>query len=216
MSANTPKAGLTYPSLADVPNVPSNMQTMAGQLDNVVIPKYASSSAQTTANPTPTKGDLCYRTDLSGFQYYDGSAWETIVPGAWQTYSPSWGSSGTAPTIGNGSITGRYMIFGKTVTFNIVIQFGSTTNFGTGAYSFGLPFTTITRTGAQWPGAAFAVNVGTAVYPGTVYLTSNATAAGVYSPTGAGGSSNAQWGNTVPFTFAATSNISLQGTYEIP
>jgi hypothetical protein len=60
---------------------------------------------------------------------------------AWTNYTPTWTSTGTAPAIGNGTITGRYKQIGKLVTLTIKVLFGSTTTFGTGAYSFSLPVT---------------------------------------------------------------------------
>lgn len=53
--------------------------------------------------------------------------------------SMAWTSSGTAPAIGNGVRTGRYVQVGKRVTFQWKILFGSTTTFGTGVYGFSLP-----------------------------------------------------------------------------
>jgi len=58
---------------------------------------------------------------------------------AWSTYVPVWTSNGTAPSLGNGTITGRYKQFGKTVIVTIKIVFGSTSTFGTAAYFFSLP-----------------------------------------------------------------------------
>lgn len=60
---------------------------------------------------------------------------------AWTTYTPVWTSNGTAPSLGNGTITGRYKQIGKTVTVTIKIVFGSTSTFGTSAYFFSLPVT---------------------------------------------------------------------------
>lgn len=52
---------------------------------------------------------------------------------AWSSFSPNWTtSSGTAPAIGDGTLTGRYHQVGKTVFFNIVLSAGSTTTFGSG------------------------------------------------------------------------------------
>ncbi len=65
----------------------------------------------------------------------DGLVWG----GVWAAYTPTWGSTGTAPAIGNGTLVGRWVQFGKAVHFNLVFTFGSTTTFGTGGYSFGVP-----------------------------------------------------------------------------
>lgn len=58
----------------------------------------------------------------------------------WTTYVPEWLGSATNPSIGNGSITGRYVIIGATVFGEIRIQAG-TSGFtrGSGSYSITLP-----------------------------------------------------------------------------
>jgi hypothetical protein len=63
----------------------------------------------------------------------------TAMRAAWTTYTPTWDATSSSPSIGNGSIVGRYRQVGKTVTFSIVLTVGSTTNVGTGIYEFGLP-----------------------------------------------------------------------------
>ena len=57
----------------------------------------------------------------------------------WATYTPVWYTTGAAASIGNGSITGRYVYIGATVIGEIRLIFGSTTNRGSGTYRFSLP-----------------------------------------------------------------------------
>lgn len=70
----------------------------------------------------------------------------TDVSGAWVAYTPTWTAATTAPSIGNGSLTGRYMQAGKTVDFAITLSMGSTTSFGSGAWAFSLPVTSLVGT----------------------------------------------------------------------
>lgn len=58
---------------------------------------------------------------------------------AWTTYTPSWGSTGTPPALGNGTLLGRYKKLGKTVDVNIVLTLGSTSTVGTGGWTLFLP-----------------------------------------------------------------------------
>jgi len=58
---------------------------------------------------------------------------------SWTSYTPTWTTSGTAPSLGNGTLTGGYLAIGKILFFRIQLQPGSTTTFGTGGYSFALP-----------------------------------------------------------------------------
>ena len=54
----------------------------------------------------------------------------TDVSGAWVAYTPTWSASVTAPSLGNGTLTGYYQQIGKTIHFRITLAFGSTTNKG--------------------------------------------------------------------------------------
>lgn len=62
----------------------------------------------------------------------------------WQTFAGSptqmWGAVSAAPSVGNGFMTARYIKIGTLVTYTIAVVFGSTTGFGTGVWTFQLPF----------------------------------------------------------------------------
>lgn len=216
MSSNTAKAGLTYPALSDPPNIPSNLQTLAGQLDGMVIPTYASSTAQNTANPTPKAGDICFRSDLKSYQTYDGFTWLSITQGVWNTYTPTWTATAN-PAIGNGTLEGKYALVGKLCTVRIGMVAGSTTTFGTGEWKFALPFAAAAAGNANfgWVGSASGVRTGVAYNPGTCRILSGASIAQIISSTAADGSTNAQWSPSVPFTWASTNILSLTIAYEI-
>jgi hypothetical protein len=74
-----------------------------------------------------------------------GSEWEAIrdavasLTDPWNTYTPVWTASVSAPSIGNGSLSGTYFRSGKTGLFRASLLMGSTTGFGSGTYSIGLP-----------------------------------------------------------------------------
>lgn len=58
------------------------------------------------------------------------------------SYSPTWTSaSNPQPAIGNGSLSGRYIISGKSIRLIMSFTAGTTTTFGTGVWSFSLPVT---------------------------------------------------------------------------
>ena len=59
--------------------------------------------------------------------------------GVYVDFTPVWVSSGTAPALGNATLTGRYAQIGKQVHCYGRIVFGSTSTFGSGTYKFGLP-----------------------------------------------------------------------------
>jgi len=58
-------------------------------------------------------------------------------------YTPTWTASGSAPAIGNGTLTGRYSRQGSSITATINLTLGSTSTLGTGDWRFGLPVTRV-------------------------------------------------------------------------
>jgi hypothetical protein len=135
------------------------------------------------------------------------------ISGLWVAYTPAWSSSGTQPAIGNGTITGRYALTGGTVDFVVKVTMGSTTTYGTGNYSFSLPFTA--AAGADMIGDVFVgdSSVGAGGYSGggAVYITTGATDVSAY--VGATGATSVM-GATAPQTFASGDRIWIQGRYE--
>jgi hypothetical protein len=104
---------------------------------------FAGTAARSSAIPTPSEGMFAVTTDNDQVDYYDGSAWVPALPvGAWTSYVPVWSGNGTAPTIGNGTISGNFCQIGKTVHFNVSWSLGSTSTVGTSTrYTVSLPIT---------------------------------------------------------------------------
>lgn len=84
----------------------------------------------TAAPATPMTGQLWYDTD-------DVSADPMIQD--WAPYTPAWSATGTAPVLGNGTITGTYQMIGNTLLFRVLLVFGSTSTYGTGSWLITLP-----------------------------------------------------------------------------
>src|SRR5690606_23340806 len=78
-----------------------------------------------------------YNLVVTRIGYYERG--RTVPMGEWQSYTPSWVSSGTQPNLGNGTLTGQYTLIGDTCHFHITLTFGSTTSFGTGTHRLTLP-----------------------------------------------------------------------------
>ncbi len=60
---------------------------------------------------------------------------------AWQDYTPAWTSSGTQPSLGNGTIVGRYLHIGDMVMARFLLTIGSTSTNGSGDYRISMPNT---------------------------------------------------------------------------
>lgn len=125
----------------------------------------------------------------------------------WTSYTPAWTSSGTAPAIGNGTIVGSYAKIGRIVIAKIMVETGSSTTYGTGFYSFSLPFTAAT-TGI--PSGGFAHTGALSVQNnGGIFYTANAVVL-QSTPTVVNGLLNANanfLGATVPVTFTGANTM---------
>ena len=85
------------------------------------------------ANPFPfVAGNVLTAAELNGI-------------GEWTTYTPTWTASTTNPTLGNGSLVGRYSRIQNLIYVQFFLSFGSTTTPGSGVYEIGLPVTGATE-----------------------------------------------------------------------
>ena len=123
---------------------------------------------------------------------------------AWTAYTPTWTSSGTAPALGNGTLTGRYQQNGKSAQYEIRLTAGSTTTFGTGNYNFSLP-TAAHDANPDAMGWAYVNIAGTR----TAGVAIKASTALVNILVG-----SALLTNAVPGTMVATNTVSVSGSYE--
>jgi hypothetical protein len=84
------------------------------------------------------------------------------------SYTPVWSvNSGTAPSIGNGTLRGRYLLVGKICQVQIDLLAGSTTTFGSGGiWQFTLPFNANELSGATggFSGSAYIEDAAIAGY----------------------------------------------------
>lgn len=133
--------------------------------------------------------------------------------GSYSAYTPTWAASGTQPVLGNGTLAGRFVQFGKLVHFYIHVVAGTTTTFGTGSYTFGLPVTGASVAGSPL-GPAYALDSSASVfaYAAAIYATTatfNVQQPATW-PTGIANS----FGQTAPWTWATSDTLDISGTYE--
>ena len=124
----------------------------------------------------------------------------------WTAYSPSWTTSGTAPSLGNGSLTGAYRQTGKFVTFRIRLLAGSTTTFGTGEFRFTYPATAIN---SFIPGLSGYIFRSGPSYFGIIGVGFATTSLRLITSSG-----NALVTATSPLTFTNGDELNIGGTYE--
>ncbi len=76
-----------------------------------------------------------------------------------QAFTPSWTSSPSNPSLGNGTLTSFYERSGRKITIKIDLIMGSTTTYGSGVWSFSLPVPNIAT--GDYVGTALLVCAGT-------------------------------------------------------
>ena len=129
----------------------------------------------------------------------------------WTDYVPAWTASTTNPTLGNGTIVGRYKQRGKVVHFQIWINGGTTTNWGSGSYTFGLPVNC--KTGVAGAGSVNLFPIGRGLAYDASVPTSTWGDVNLVSSTGCRLSAPSSVGSTT-YAWADQDRILLSGTYE--
>ena len=136
--------------------------------------------------------------------------------GKWQAYTPIWTAVTTNPSIGNGTLVGRYTQIGKTCILVIGLTMGSTTTYGSGNWSFSLPKTAKNTSGINFYGVAHLRKSGTANYERIAQISPSisTTVINMFTdPTP--GSNSANISATVPFTWGEGDAFGFEITYEI-
>lgn len=129
----------------------------------------------------------------------------------WQSYTPSWTSSGTNPSIGNGSIVGAYSQAGKLVNFRAQVTIGTTTTFGTGVYFLTTPVAVLPF---RWMFTGAVRDTSPLVtYAALGECTSGQSIALRVMPSTAGNSLTAM-GQGTPITLASGDSFVISGSYE--
>lgn len=113
---------------------------------------------------------------------------DSLTNPGWTSYTPAWTSAGTAPAIGNGTITGRYRRAANSdlIIAEIKMVLGTTSTIGTGVYSWSLPVTAKAAAVDMAQGSGSYLRSGTIRYPITTTLKTTTTIgayAGAYANT---------------------------------
>lgn len=114
-----------------------------------------------------------------------GGAVSPFIGSASQVWVPVWSvASGTAPVIGNGSLSSSYMKFGRMVWIQFQLLAGTTTTFGQASqpWSFTLPFAPA-ATLSTVPGSA-AIIIGATEFGATCIINTSSSSLQILYPTG--------------------------------
>lgn len=159
----------------------------------------------------PYTGMKVWRKDLRSELVFDGTNWMELPYGGWTFYTPSWScESGSQPSVGNGTATGRYFRIGTMVLFVAEVQAGSTTTYGSGNYQLSLPLPPRLGHPGQIAQSRLTDASSGQAYLGQAYL-------GSQNPrlTAQGSSDLDTVTPTSPFTFANGDSLELFGFYEV-
>lgn len=189
-----------------------------GYLMEQAVMNFAGTAARGSALSSVQSAGMMAHVGGGTVTVYDGSAWQQVYPASvsnsWTAYTPTWSSSGTAPAIGNGTLTGRYIQLGKLVVFRIFWQAGSTTTFGTGYWTWTLPVTRSTAGNSGTPVVNGHFNDNSLNKYSAVFSIFQ-TGANDFTLGAAGEAGNANaLGATSPVTMANLDFIIMVGTYE--
>ncbi len=136
--------------------------------------------------------------------------------GKWQSYTPTWTAATTNPLIGNGTLTGRYIVIGKLCTYVLGLVMGSTTTYGSGNWAFSLPINAVNTAGINFYGVAHIRKAGTANYERIAQIAPSVNVDKIslfIDPTQ--GSNSTNLSATVPFTWGNGDSIGFEITYEV-
>ena len=87
----------------------------------------------------PTVGDQVVLVQGGSGSWWAAGRVATAADTAWTDYTPVWEAVTTNPSLGNGTLSGRWMRVGRTVHFNLELVTGTLTTFGSGSWRFSVP-----------------------------------------------------------------------------
>src|SRR5690606_12143876 len=136
------------------------------------------------------------------------TGWLPDFEGRWIDYTPTWGKQGgSSPSLGNGTLTGRYTRSGKECHFNLTLTIGSSTAFNS---STGWTFTyPVGEAARYWTAPVWMLDSGTLHYTGIARRQGSGVMEIVVN-----GNGNAV-GYIIPMGWAQNDVLSVTGTYEI-
>lgn len=130
-------------------------------------------------------------------------------------FTPTWTSSGSAPSIGNGTFTGYFSMVGKKVYLRFKFVGGSTTTWGTGSYFINLPVAGYSGIAANdgFTLNGYAEDLSTVAYTvlGTRMENTSRFYVIIYAPQT---TSVNNWAQTGPFTWSTGDYWSATGWYD--
>jgi len=173
--------GIEVPDSAEANNVPEDIGKVVTALEGGSIVKRLTGAAiAALTSPQKPAGLVVYNTTTSVLQISDGTNFADVPAfasaGAWTSYTPTV----TGWTLGNGSVSGKYLKDGKTVKGRAKVTLGTTTTIA-GTLTLTLP--PFTNSAGFQVGGDVVMYVGTSYYGGAVRLQSSTLYVGCHNDT---------------------------------
>lgn len=163
---------------------------------------YATGSASQSAitinyQPFPADAGIALRNVFTDMQINRANANEqhsfaaehvvsaTVVCGGYKSYTPTVTGSTSNPTLGDGTILGRWRRIGDWVDGYVELTMGSTTSGGVGNIRISLPTLAAVGEGDQILGGALLLDIGTRFYVGVPIIAPNTQYLEIYADQGA-------------------------------
>jgi hypothetical protein len=190
-------------------NINSGLFATASGVDDIKFKASTNATAQVMARFSSSTNAALMTVDDNGLVL--ANAFTELVGNAWQVYTPVWTTTGTAPSLGNGTLTGRFFQRGKSVHVQIKFTAGSTTTFGTSAWSFTAPPGLPAANGlVDYTGDGFGNDSSAATFfSGSAFMQLNTSAIQTYIAQGATVTTN-----LTPYTWATGDRLWINMTYE--
>lgn len=137
-----------------------------------------------------------------------------LVPAAWLAAWTSWSPTWTNLTVGNGTLTARYVQMGKTIHFYLKLVLGSTSSIG-GSVDFTLPAApSVGTANVDHPFNVTILDSGTAQFGGATVFSSGSTVTLKVESVGGTYNTLTNFSSTVPMTWTTGDAFVVTGTYE--
>lgn len=214
MATTSPLTGAPVPEAGDDVEELLEVDDAIYHLEQYVVLRATTTGVRDSLLPAPVRGQvITVGTSAANtqVQVHDGTSWYNVWTAEdWTAYTPTWGSTGTAPTIGNGAITGRYKVVNGVCHFSLKLVVGGTSTVGTGSYTFTLPIASAAAATDTMVHADFFDASAARHYPGNGSVT---TGSGSVARTYLEG--NVVLGATTPAVPASADQVVISGTYEV-
>ena len=244
MATTTPNFGWSVPTSSDlVKNGATAIETLGDSIDASLVDLKGGTTGQVLTKASGTdmdfswtavdplvildaKGDLITATAADtparlavGSNNFVLGADSTAATGlkylgAAIAYTPTWTTTGTAPSLGNGTLSGTYMQLGNMVVFTVSLVIGSTTTTGTGTWRFALPFA-LDNNRESLICQAKGLDIGVRWYTNLIGDTADPNTTTTFSVINPDSTDGDYISNSYPMTWGTDDALYIQGMYRI-